>query len=63
MQISREEYQRIVDIENSMGIQELRDFAKKDKKIAEYYYKLENNDIIYNDLIKDMRKSLDESER
>ena len=63
MQISREEYQRIVDIENSMGIQELRDFAKKDKKIAEYYYKLENNDIIYNDLIKDMSKSLDERER
>ena len=46
-----------------MGIQELRDLAKKNKKIAEYYYKLENNDIIYNDLIKDMRKSLDESER
>ena len=60
---SSEEYKRIVDVENSMGIQELRNYAKSNKGLARYYYKIENNDTIYNELIRDIEKDRDEGER
>lgn len=63
LQISKEEYQKIIDQENSMGIEELKKFAIENKRIAECYYKAENDDSIYNNLIKDIKKSIREMER
>ena len=54
LDISRQEYKKIIEIENLMGIQELRDFAKRHKEIAEYYFKTQNDDTIYEHLLRKM---------
>lgn len=61
--ISKEDYAKIVSIENLMGIQELRDFSKSNPKNGRYFYKTKNDDTIYNSILMEMRKSLDEGDR
>lgn len=62
--ISREEYGKIVEIENSMGIKNLEEFTKNNKKVAEYYYKTKNDNSIYEKVRKNWKKPLiEEMER
>ncbi len=63
LSISKEEYAKIIEIENLMGIQELRDFSKKNSKVGRYYYKAQNDDSIYNSIMIEMNKSLEEGDR
>ena len=46
-----EDYQKIVEIEELMGINKLREFVKNNQRIGEYYYKKQNDSLIYNSII------------
>lgn len=63
LSISKEEYAKITEIENLMGIQELRDFSKNNPRVGRYYYKTQNDDSIYNSIMMEINKSLDEGDR
>lgn len=63
LNISQKEYERIIEIENSMGIEEIQNFAKKNSKNAKYFYKTQNDNSIFDSLVKDMGIVFEEIER
>lgn len=61
--ISKEEYEKIVEIEDSMGIKKLKDFVLNNQDKGKYYFKKQNDDIIYQDVLKNIKSKILEEER
>lgn len=61
--ISKEEYEKIVQIEESMGIKELKEFVVNNQNKGRYYFKKQNDDIIYQDVLKNIKSKVLEEER
>lgn len=54
--ISKEEYEEIVEVEDTMGINKVKEFVIKNKENGKYYYKTENNDMIFQDVLREINK-------
>lgn len=62
-EITKEEYGKIVEVENTMGIEKLKEFVLKNKDKAEYYFKRKNDDIIYQDVLRKIKNRAVEEEK
>lgn len=61
--ISKEEYEKIVRIEEKMGIKKLKDFVMNNRDKGKYYFKKQNDDTIYQDIFKNIKERIVEEER
>lgn len=58
--ISKEEYEKIVKIEDSMGIKKIKEFVLNNQNKGKYYFKKQNDDMIYKDILKEIIKIIEE---
>ncbi|MBO5348707.1 MAG: hypothetical protein J6A89_02660 [Clostridia bacterium] len=61
--ISKEEYEKIVKIEETMGIKRIKDFVLNNPNKGRYYFKKQNDDTIYQDILKNVKERMNEEER
>ena len=61
--ISKEEYEKIVKIEESMGIKKIKEFVLNNKYKGKYYFKKQNDDIIFQDILKEIKERIIKEER
>ena len=61
--LSKQEYEEIIKIEELMGINEVKIFSKNNTVYGEYYYKTQNNDTIYNSIARNLGINSEEIER
>ena len=63
--ISDDEYREIIEIEKKMGLDKLKEFVLNNNALGTYYYKKENDNEIYDDVlrkIKDRKRNKKEIE-
>lgn len=61
--ISKEEYEKIVKIEELMGIKKIKEFVLNNQDKGKYYFKKQNDDTIYQDILKEIKERIVEEER
>lgn len=61
--ISKEEYKKIVEIEDLMGIKKIKDFVLNNQDKGKYYFKKQNDDTIYQDVLKNIENRILGEER
>lgn len=57
--ITQKEYNGIIELENSMGIEKLKEFVLNNESNGKYYYKEKNDDIIYEDIILEIKNNIE----
>lgn len=57
--ITQKEYNGIIELENSMGIEKLKKFVLNNESNGKYYYKEKNDDIIYEDIILEIKNNIE----
>lgn len=57
--ITQKEYNEIIELENSMGIEKLKEFVLNNESNGKYYYKEKNDDIIYEDIILEIKNKIE----
>ena len=61
--ISKEEYGKIIETEKLMGIQGIKNFVLNNQKNGKYYFKTQNDNSIYQDILKIIKEKIVEEER
>ena len=61
--ISKEEYEKIVKIEELMGIKKIKEFVLNNQDKGKYYFKKQNDETIYQDILKEIKERIVEEER
>ena len=61
--ISEEEYEEIVKVEETMGIDKIKEFVLNNQDKGRYYFKKQNDDTIYHDVIREIKERIIEEER
>ena len=61
--ISEEEYKKIIKVEETMGIKKIKEVVLDNKDIGKYYYKNQNDNSIYEEVLKNIKRIELEEER
>ena len=56
LNLSREEFNKFIELENSMGIKDIEDFVKGNPDFGLYFYKKNNDDSILDVVLEDINR-------